>query len=62
MTIEWRLVRLIISCCDKLGIKWSIKLDYKYNGALRKNPLFRIYARPLDNIPAVKIETKKMSL
>jgi len=59
MTIDWRLVKLITSCCDRLGISWSIKLDYKYNGALRKNPLFRIYARPLHKIPAVKIEIKK---
>ena len=55
-TIDWGLARLIIKLCEKIGLKTSVSILAKRGRQLRKNPIFRIYARPLDDLPSVKIQ------
>ena len=56
-TIDWGLARLIIKLCEKIGLKASVSVLARRGRELRKNPIFRIYARPLDDLPSVKIQS-----
>ena len=56
-TIDWTLARLIIRLLERLEIKTSVSILAKRGRELRKNPIFRIYGRPLDSLPSVKIQS-----
>ena len=56
-SVDWGLARLIIKLCEKIGLKASVSVMARRGRELRKNPIFRIYARPLDDLPSVKIQS-----
>lgn len=56
-SVDWGLARLIIKLCEKIGLKASVSVMARRGRQLRKNPIFRIYARPLDDLPSVKIQS-----
>ena len=56
-TIDWMLARLIIKLCVRVGLKTTVQVSAFRGKQLRKNPIFKIYARPLDDLPSVKIQS-----
>ena len=56
---SWKIIRLILRICGDLNIKTSLRVLGLNRGKIRRNPVFIVYARPMNRIPAIKIEKIK---
>lgn len=54
-SIDWRIIRLIAKLCEKLGLDYRVGLQSTKGRSLRKHPIFRVYVRPVDDLPSVKV-------
>jgi len=61
-SIDYELIRLITRVAIKLKIKASITISAFKDGRLRKNPIYRVYLRPIDKLPSVKVSRNKSRL
>ena len=53
---DWKIIKLILEICDRLGLKTTVTLNYRRGHKIRSKPIFMIYVRPIDGLPAVKVE------